>query len=148
MSRPTSIVAPEWWDYTTLDREWKYHGDRSIQTLEQAQERLAAALETQFDVIVLSGLKWDHHFTPEIRSRIEQQLASGTGLVYVEPEGFTEEDIGTWPTMGVSTGKSMGDFQAWESAGDHYVTAALPWEIMPRTRRMPRGRSWASTAPE
>ncbi|MBM3497338.1 MAG: hypothetical protein FJX74_01585 [Armatimonadetes bacterium] len=122
--------------YTTLDEEWKYHGDLSIQTLAQAQERLTKALETEFDVIVLSGLKWDHHFTPAIRSRIEEQVRAGTGLVYIEPEGFTDEDMGAWPMMGVARGKPMGEFHAWESVGDHPVTRALPWETMPRTRRM------------
>jgi hypothetical protein len=137
--------------YTTLDREWKYHGDLSIQTLEQAQERLGAALDTRFDVIVVSGLKWDHHFTAEIRRKLTEQVTAGAGLIYIEPEGFSEEDMAAWPMMGVARAKPMGEFQAWESPADHSITAALPWDIMPRTRRMkydpqPTGEILASFA--
>lgn len=122
--------------YSTLDTEWKYHGDLSIQTLAQAQERLAGELESSFDVIVIAGLKWDHHFTPEIRQRIEEMVAAGTGLVYIEPEGFSQEDLATWPMMGVAKDKPMNAWHGWESTADHAVTTALPWELMPRTRRM------------
>ena len=122
--------------YSDLSKEWKYHGDRSIQTLDQAQERLDATLDEPFDVMVISGLKWDHHFTPEIQDKIEAQVRAGTGLVYIEPEGFTEDDMAKWPMMGVSKDKPQRGWNAWESPADHSLTRALPWADMPRTRRM------------
>jgi len=121
---------------TTLDQEWLYQGDRSIRTLAQAQARLAGKLKERYDFFLFAGLKWDHHFTPELRQAILDQVRAGTGLVYVEPDGFTAEDMATVPGLGVATGRNMNGWHRWARAADHFLTDALPWDLFPRTRRM------------
>jgi len=124
--------------YTTLNKEWLYHGDRSILTLQAAQRRLTEKLQQDYDVIVLSGLKWDHHFTPELRQTIAEKVKAGTGLVYIEPDGTTEADD-LEGVCGVSDGdkRTLSSWSTWEPAAEHYITSGLPWETLPRTRRMP-----------
>ena len=124
--------------YTTLDKEWLYHGDRSILTLDAAQKRLAEKLQQNYDVIVLSGLKWDHHFTPELRQTIAAKIQDGTGLVYIEPDGLKPEDE-LDGVCGEPDGESrtLGWWGKWAPTVEHYITSGLPWELLPRTRRMP-----------
>jgi len=120
---------------TVLYDEWLYQGDRSIPTLAHAQRRLMEELEEQYDLFLISGLKWDHHFTPEIRERIMEQVRGGAGLIYIEPEGFTaDEPLGR--AMGVADDRNMNAFYRWQPTEHHYLTDGLPWELFPRTRRM------------
>lgn len=120
---------------TVLGEEWLYQGDRSIPTLAHAQKRLMEELEDEYDLFLISGLKWDHHFTPEIRERIMEQVRGGAGLVYIEPEGFSaDEPLGS--AMGVAEDRSMWGFYRWRPVASHYLTDALPWELFPVTRRM------------
>ncbi len=124
--------------FTTLDKEWLYHGDRSIVTLDAAQKRLTEKLKQDYDVIILSGLKWDHHFTPELRRTIADKVEAGTGLVYIEPDGLTPDDeLGG--ACGIPDGehRSLSWYGRWAPSGEHYLTSGLPWDTFPRTRRMP-----------
>ena len=124
--------------YTTLNREWLYHGDRSILTLEAAQRRLTEKLKQDYDVIILSGLKWDHHFTEAIRQTLAQKVTAGAGLLYIEPDGLSEEDELSG-VCGLPDGasRSLGWWGHWEQTAEHYLTSGLPWETLPQTRRMP-----------
>ena len=123
---------------STLDKEWLWHGDRSILTLEAAQARLAEKLKSDYDVIVLGALKWDHHFTPELRQTIAEKVRAGTGLVYIEPDG-TQADDELEGVCGVadSESRSLNWWGKWEPVAEHSIVSGLPWDIMPRTRRMP-----------
>ena len=124
--------------FTTLDKEWLYHGDRSILTLEAAQRRLAEKLEKDYDVIILSGLKWDHHFTPELRRTIADKVEAGAGLVYIEPEGLKPDDE-LQGVCGIPDGdkRNLNAWGKWEQVAEHYITSGLPWDTLPRTRAMP-----------
>lgn len=120
---------------TTLDSEWLYQGDRSIPTLAHAQRRLMEELEDEYDLFLISGLKWDHHFTPEIRERITEQVRGGAGLIFIEPDGFSAEDpLGG--AMGIANDRNMWGFYGWQQVASHPITDALPWELFPETRRM------------
>lgn len=121
---------------TMFETEWLYQGDRSIPTLEHAQRRLLEALnENEFDLILLAGLKWDHHFTPEIRERIVELVRGGTGLIFIEPDGFSAGEP-LAEAMGIAENRSMWNFHRWQPVAEHYLTNALPWSIFPLTRRM------------
>lgn len=120
---------------TILDDQWLYQGDRSIPTLEHAQRRLMEELEDDYDLFLISGLRWDHHFTDEIRERIMEQVRGGAGLVYIEPDGFSaDEPLGG--AMGVAEDRNMWGFFPWQPVQAHYLTDGLPWDLFPVTRRM------------
>lgn len=121
---------------TMLETEWLYQGDRSIPTLAHAQRRLLEVLnENEFDLILLSGLKWDHHFTPEIRERIVEQVRGGTGLIFIEPDGFSAGEP-LAEGMGIADDRNYYNFHRWQPVAEHYLTGGLPWSILPATRRM------------
>lgn len=125
---------------TTLDKELLYQGDLSILTLDAAQKALAERLKTrQYDVIVLSGFKWDFHFTPEIRAAILDHVSRGTGLVLIQPDGFDEEAAQELPVAGVAkagtAGRSMWAWHKWSPAGDDPLVTGLDWDRFPVTRR-------------
>ncbi len=135
--------------FSTYEKEYLYQGDRSVLSLEAAQRRLQEKLKQgsdrsgdlsyrAYDVIIISGLKWDFHFSPANRKALAEMVERGTGLVYVEPDGLTPGDE-LQGICGIPDGekRSLGWYGQWESPADHQLTAGLPWELFPRTRRMP-----------
>lgn len=121
--------------FTTLDKEWLYHGDNSITTLDQAQKRLKERLAKDHDFILLSGFKWDHHFTPELRKLILDKVRAGTGLILIQPDGF-DSDSELRAIFGGKSSRSFYDWRSWKSPNNHYITQGLPWDLFPKTRRM------------
>jgi len=124
--------------FSTYEKEWLWQGDRSILSLEAAQRRLGERLKQDYDVIIVSGLKWDYHFTPELRQAVAEKVKHGTGLVYIEPDGLAPDDE-LEGVCGMPDGehRSLGWYGRWEPAAESYITSGLPWETLPRTRRMP-----------
>lgn len=123
---------------STYEKEWLWQGDRSILTLEAAQARLAEKLKADYDVIILSGLKWDYHFTPALREAIAEKVKAGTGLVYIEPDGMQADDELEGVCGVADTDKrNLSWYGKWAPTGEHYITSGLPWDTLPRTRRMP-----------
>ena len=121
--------------YTTLEDEWLYHGDRSILSLAQAQSRLQTRLKQDFDFMLVSGFKWDHHFTPAIRKAIVDKVRQGTGLIVIQPDGF-ECDAELVAIFGGKARRGFYDWKAWRSEANHPLTQGLPWDLFPVTRRM------------
>ncbi len=124
--------------FSNYEKEWLWQGDRSILSLDAAQRRLGERLKKGYDVIILSGLKWNFHFTPELRKAIADKVKQGVGLVYIEPDGLVPDDE-LEGVCGQPDGehRSLGWYGKWEPAAEHYLTSGLPWETFPRTRRMP-----------
>ncbi|MFQ6096270.1 MAG: hypothetical protein ACE5O2_00985, partial [Armatimonadota bacterium] len=116
------------------DRGYLYEGDRSIRTLAQAQKRLLENLEADYDVIIVAGLQWDYHFSPEIRKRILDKVKAGTGFIYVSPLGVSD-DLAACPAFAPNAKRNMSRWYKWSPTGAHFITDALPWELFPRTRR-------------
>jgi hypothetical protein len=135
---------------TTREREWIWHGDRSLPTLEAAQKRLEEALERPFDVAVIAGFDWQLHLTPQLRAKLAEKVEAGMGLVAIEPCGVPPDDP-LAPALGVSAdNRPLGRFYTWKSDRTSYVTRGLwwPWDdqqtyrlLVPRTRRM-EYRQW------
>ncbi len=121
---------------THNENEWLYQGDRSIPTLEHAQRRLEEKLRDRYELFLISGLQWDRHFTDAIRERIVEQVRAGAGLIFIQPAGFSaDEPLG--PMMGVASDKrDFWGFYRWHVVKPSPLTAALPWELFPVTRRM------------
>ncbi len=135
---------------TTLDKELLYQGDQSILTLDAARQRLLLRLKTrEYDVMILAGFKWDFHFTPEIRKAILDKVRKGTGLILIQPDGFTPAMAAELPAAGVAktgnAGRRMNSWFRWSPAGTGPLVAGLDWSRFPVTRRHeyatpPRGR--------
>ncbi len=142
---------------TSLEERFQYQGDRSIQTLEAAQRKLAEKLRTRYDVIVVAGFKWDFHFTAELRAALLEQVRRGTGLVLIQPDGFDEAAAREIPAAGVAKkgkaarhmsgwfrnqttvgprlGSVMSAWHRWAQAGEHPLATGLDWDRFPTTRR-------------
>ncbi len=136
---------------TTWKKEWVWHGDRSIPSLEAAQKRLLKALDQDYDVAIIAGFDWQHHFTPEIRSKLAAKVRAGMGLVAIMACSVPADDPLS-KALGVSSDKRYtGRYFTWAPAADHYVTRGLWWKwdeqafsgLLPKTRRMAY-RQWPS----
>ena len=117
---------------TTGDRSYLYAGDRSIRNLAQAQARLTENLKKPHDVIVISGMKWDFHFTKALRKTILDTVAAGAGLIVISPHGV-DDGLAKVPCF-VKEGRQNRGWGQWQSPAAHPVTSALPWTVLPRTR--------------
>ena len=142
---------------SSLEEQFLYQGDRSIQTLEAAQRKLAEKLRTRYDVIVIAGFKWDFHFTDELRSALLEQVRGGTGLVLIQPDGFDEvaareipaagvakkgnaaRPLSPWfrnqTTVGPRLGGDISPWHRWAQASEHPLVTGLDWDRFPTTRR-------------
>ena len=68
--------------------DYRYRGDQSITSLADAQERmLDIVLKRKFDVFVICGMSWKHHFTDAIRGAVLQRINDGAGLLWIGPGG-------------------------------------------------------------
>jgi len=117
---------------TKSDRGYLYAGDRSIRSLAQAQARFDESLKKDYDVIVISGMKWDFHFTDAERRKILEKVSRGTGLVIISPFGV-DDRLGGISCFAKNARRNTG-WGTWRSPSDHFITSALPWDVLPRTR--------------
>ncbi len=142
---------------SSLEEQFLYQGDQSIQSLEAAQRKLAEKLRTRYDVIVIAGFRWDFHFTDELRAAMLEQVRSGTGLVLIQPDGFDETAARQLPVAGVAKqgnaarpmspwfrnqttvgprlGGRISAWHRWAQAGAHPLVTGLDWDRFPKTRR-------------
>ena len=82
--------------------DYRYRGDQSITSLADAQERmLGIVLKRTFDVYVICGMSWKHHFTDAIRGAVLQQIREGAGFVWIGPGGEEVVDAQGAPVLPV-----------------------------------------------
>ena len=125
---------------TTFAKELLYQGDLGILTLAAARKALLERLRArEYDVFVVAGLKWDFHFTPEIRDLILDKVRAGAGLLLIQPDGFDAETVKELPAAGVAktgnAGRSMHAWHTWARASQHPLVTGLDWSRFPVTRR-------------
>ncbi|MEN6304584.1 MAG: beta-galactosidase trimerization domain-containing protein, partial [Armatimonadia bacterium] len=113
-----------------------YCGDRSVSTPEQANKRLLDYLKAnKYDLFIISGFNWNTHFKPETRAALMEQVKAGAGLIAIEPDGVKDgEELA--PILGVAKDRSMWAYSKWLPTEASPLTAGLPWDVMPPTRRM------------
>lgn len=125
---------------TTLEKEYLWQGDLSIQTLEGAQKRLLERLRGQpYDVLVVAGFRWDFHLTQELRDLVVERVRAGMGLVLIQPDGFTQAETARLPAAGIAAAgraaRDMNRWHAWAAVESHPLTNGLDWARFPLTRR-------------
>ena len=113
------------------DRGYLYAGDTAVRDRAAAIKLLDKNLDKPHDLIVVSGMEWKYHFTPEIRRKLLDKVSKGTGLVLISVFGADKALAGV-PGVLEGTRRSQGSYK-WRSRADDPLTSALPWDLFPTT---------------
>ena len=109
---------------------WWLHGGNVAFT----QARVTELLQGDYDVIVLGGLE-GRLFNDEMTSLLEQQVRSGTGLVYIMPIEMPAGIRALLPAEEVD-GQPYGRPETrgtWSASADHFVARGIPFDLLPET---------------
>jgi len=99
-------------------------------TVDQVMDNVRAQLGKDYDVILIGGLSAEI-FPEDVIETILDKVKAGTGLVWANPSDCSDALWEALPFEGFAGGSRPE--ASWHAETEHYLTAGIPWEILPPT---------------
>jgi len=122
-------------DYTTVkmsngDSYLRYYGapdNYGPPTILECNDCLRTALKKDYDVILVSGIRWTR-FSPKNRAAMIGKAKKGTGLVYIGPAEITP-DLGEVLGVHGKTSRRYG-WRRLVRGDEHFLRNGLPYRVL------------------
>ena len=97
-------------------------------TMDQVMDNLRGCLENHYDVILIGGLSAEV-FADDVIDTLLDKVEAGTGLVWANPSDCPDRLWEALPFEGFAGGSRPQ--ASWHAETEHYLTAGIPWEVLP-----------------
>ncbi len=99
-------------------------------TVDQVMDNVRTCLQKDYDVILIGGLSAGI-FPEDIIETILDKVKAGTGLVWANPSDCSDALWEALPFEGFAGGSRPE--ASWHAETEHYLTAGIPWGVLPPT---------------
>ena len=121
-------------DFTTVkmsnsDSILRYYGapeEYGPPTILECNDCLTTALKSDYDVILISGLRWDRFSAPN-RKAILDKASKGTGLIYIDPPTVPRD---LRAALGVYGAARRAQYEAPVEKLSHFLSNSLPYRAL------------------
>ena len=97
--------------------------------VEHMNEHIKRQLAQPCDAVIIGGLDASL-FTEEVAELISRRVSEGMGLVYVDPKRGSKA---FYSLLGIKKARRARGVAGWSSEGDHFITAGIPFDVLPQT---------------